>query len=186
MQTPGLTMPSLSSTTPADPLLQQLCTGVEQAQAGAARALLRDVGASVAGAGELLAALPEDLRKGSPEGYQRHLAYADPHGSYSIMYLVWRPGQFSPVHGHKTWCTYRVLQGVLSETHYRWDPGQAQATPCGQAVRRPGDIVTATPGLRQIHRLGNAGPEVAISLHIYGVAGADIATGVNHLVASAG
>jgi len=86
------------------------------------------------------------------------------------------------VHGHKTWCTYQVLQGELAETHYRWDPVAAAAIACGEVSRRPGDVVTAAPGLRQIHRLGNAGPGVAVSLHIYGVDQADLCTGVNHLV----
>ena len=43
-------------------------------------------------------------------------------------------------------------------------------------------VGTAAPGLHQIHRLGNAGPGVAVSLHIYGVDQADLCTGVNHLV----
>ena len=86
------------------------------------------------------------------------------------------------MHGHKTWCTYQVLQGELSETHYRWDADASAAIACGGATRRPGDIVTATQGLHQIHRLGNASPEVAISLHIYGVDQADICSGVNHLI----
>ncbi len=174
---------SLSATPAA---LQALCASVESAQRNAAQALLRELNASVADAGvEALAGLPEALRQGCPERYARHVAYADPHGSFTIAYLIWRPGQFSPVHGHKTWCTYRVLQGELSETHYRWDPASRQAQACGHAVRHAGDIVTASPGLQQIHRLGNASDDVAISLHIYGVAEADIASGVNHLVQAA-
>ncbi|WP_144635910.1 cysteine dioxygenase family protein [Bordetella genomosp. 13] len=172
------------SATPAP--LQALCASVEHAQRKAAQALLHELNASVADAGaDALAGLPPALRQGCPERYTRHVAYADPHGSFTIVYLIWRPGQFSPVHGHKTWCTYRVLQGELTETHYRWHPASRQAEACGQALRRAGDIVTAAPGLQQIHRLGNAGDGIAISLHIYGVAEADIASGVNHLVQTA-
>ena len=162
--------------------LRSLCESVQAAQLNAARALLRDLAASVANAGDMLQNLPEDLRAGRADTYTRHIAYADPHGAFTVAYLIWRPGQFSPVHGHKTWCTYQVLQGELAETHYRWDSDAAAAIACGEARRRPGDIVTATPGLRQIHRLGNAGPGVAVSLHIYGVDQADLCTGVNHLV----
>jgi len=172
---------------PASPpdSLQTLCASVARAERNAAQALLHELSARVAEAGQALAGLPPALRQGSPDGYARHVAYADPHGRFTIAYLIWRPGQHSPVHGHRTWCTYRVLQGELSETHYRWDPAARQAVACGGALRRPGDIVTATPGLEQIHRLGNAGIGTAISLHLYGVAEADIATGVNHVVASA-
>ncbi|CCN17961.1 cysteine dioxygenase family protein [Bordetella bronchiseptica] len=170
---------------PISPSLQSLCASVQSAQLNAAQALLRELAASVAGANGALADLPPELRAGHPDHYSRHVAYADPHGSFTIAYLIWRPGQFSPVHGHKTWCTYRVLQGELTESHYRWDPELGLALRTGAVARRPGDIVTATPGLAQIHRLGNAGDEVAISLHIYGVAQSDIATGVNHVVQEA-
>lgn len=172
---------------PAPSPLQALCASVQQAQRRAAHALLHELSASVAHTGrDALAGLPHELRHGCPERYTRHVAYADPHGSFTIVYLIWQPGQYSPVHGHKSWCTYRVLQGELTETHYRWDPRTQQARQCGSAMRRPGDIVTAAPGLEQIHRLGNGGDSIAISLHIYGVAEADIATGVNHVVRSAG
>ncbi|MDF8365964.1 cysteine dioxygenase family protein [Achromobacter anxifer] len=162
--------------------LQSLGASVQAAQMHAARVLLRDLAASVANAGDMLQNLPAELRAGRAESYTRHIAYADPHGAFTMAYLIWRPGQFSPVHGHKTWCTYQVLQGELAEMHYRWDQESGSAVEGGTVVRRPGDIVTATQGLRQIHRLGNAGPEIAVSLHIYGVAQADLCTGVNHLV----
>ncbi|OZI41163.1 cysteine dioxygenase [Bordetella genomosp. 1] len=164
------------------PRLQRLCHAVDRAQHDALHGLLRELAAGVALAHDPLADLPEAARAGSAERYTRHVAYADPAGRYTVVYLVWRPGQFSPVHGHKTWCAYRVLQGELTETHYRWDAGSEIAQVHGGAQRRAGDIITATPGLGQIHRLGNAGPDTAISLHVYGVTQADIATGVNLLV----
>ncbi len=162
--------------------LQSLCASVQAAQMNAASALLRDLASSVASAGDMLHDLPASLRDGRADTYTRHIAYADPHGAFTIAYLIWRPGQFSPVHGHKTWCTYQVLQGELTETHYRWHADAAVAVPCGEAVRRPGEIVTAPQGLSHIHRLGNGGERVAVSLHIYGVDQADLCTGVNHLV----
>jgi predicted metal-dependent enzyme (double-stranded beta helix superfamily) len=132
-----------------------------------------------------LAALPPELLAEPRDTYVRHLAYADPQGAYSVVYLIWWPGQYSPVHGHRTWCTYRVLRGTLAEEHFRWDADAQAALPCGRIARREGDVVAAPPGLGQIHRLGNdgsAGPAPAVSLHVYGVARDAIATGVNHVV----
>ena len=111
----------MSDVQTACPDLRTLCESVQTAQMNAARALLRDLASSVASANGILQGLPDALRAGRAESYMRHIAYADPHGAFTIAYLVWRQGQFSPVHGHKTWCTYQVLQGELSETHYRWD-----------------------------------------------------------------
>ena len=37
--------------------------------------------------------LPASLRRGDPAGYQSHLLYAEPDGSFSISVMVWMPGQ---------------------------------------------------------------------------------------------
>ena len=75
---------------------------------------------------------------GSPDTYTRHLVHADPYERFSVMLLVWRPGQNSPVHGHRTWCAYRVLRGTLSERHYRWNPENRTATQVGAVTRETG------------------------------------------------
>jgi len=165
--------------------LDSLCATVRSAQRNAARQLLDDLAGGETDIEGMLAHLPASLREGQPGTYLRHIAYTDPHGSFTIFYLVWRPGQATPVHGHKTWCTYRVLQGELHETHFQWDEQAGLARPVGSAQRLPGAVVTAFPGLEQIHQLRNAGDGIAISLHIYGVSQADAQTGVNHLVDTA-
>jgi predicted metal-dependent enzyme (double-stranded beta helix superfamily) len=165
---------------PNVPLLT-LSAAIDQIEQAAASALMMQMATYLRLTDNLLGALPPELRAGSPDNYCRHVAYADPSGRFTIVYLVWRPGQHSPVHGHKTWCAYRVLQGELSETLYTWNPVTQALSLNGQVTRRPGDIFTAAPGLQQTHRLGNDGDSVAISLHVYGVAGENIATGVNLL-----
>lgn len=156
----------------------------------------------------LLALLPAAARAGSPDGYTRHLIYADPMARFSAMLLVWRPGQASPVHGHRTWCAYRVLQGSLYERHYRWDEAAQIARPSGGVVREPGAVFSVPAGLGHIHSLGHPGrgmdggmdggvdggmdggdgegeaDDIAVSLHLYGVEAAHIATGINLLVAT--
>ena len=67
--------------------LRSLCESVQAAQLNAARALLRDLAASVANAGDMLQNLPEDLRAGRADTYTRHIAYADPHGAFTVAYL---------------------------------------------------------------------------------------------------
>lgn len=127
----------------------------------------------------LLTPVSPETALGSGDQYMRHLAYADPQGRFSIMVLVWRPGQFSPVHAHQTSCAYRVLQGKLSEQHFRWDSKSNNARLSGSMLRETGGSAVALQGLNQIHRLGNAANEVAISLHMYGVARTEIETGIN-------
>ena len=55
---------------------------------------------------------------GDPSGYQTHLVHAEPDGSFSIVVMVWLPGQETPVHDHLSWCCTAVLQGTEYEEVY--------------------------------------------------------------------
>jgi predicted metal-dependent enzyme (double-stranded beta helix superfamily) len=136
------------------------------------------------------AANPELLtpaqREGSVENYRRHLLAADPHGRYAIAALVWMPQQASPVHAHHTWCGYAVVDGTLSETVFEWDGAQHCASATRTQARNRGAVSFVRGGRGGIHRLGNCSDAPAVSLHIYGVPGAQIATRVNDIVRAAG
>lgn len=121
-------------------------------------------------------------RVGSDKGYARHVVHADPLDRFTVLALVWRPGQFSPVHWHHSWCAYAVVSGLLRETGYDWDEARGCATASMQRERREGDASFAIAGSSRIHRLGNDGAREAISLHVYGVAAGSITTGVNRVV----
>jgi predicted metal-dependent enzyme (double-stranded beta helix superfamily) len=114
--------------------------------------------------------------------YARHVLYSDAGGLFTILAIVWAPGQFSPAHAHDTWCGYAVYENPLDETLFRFDPVQSKAEPLRTAVRVPGYSCHAGAGLDQIHRLGNSGGRPAISIHAYGVERERIATHVNRVV----
>jgi predicted metal-dependent enzyme (double-stranded beta helix superfamily) len=116
------------------------------------------------------------------DGYARHVLHADPQGRFIILALVWSGGQFSPVHAHDTWCAYAVHRGALTETLFRFDAGAAQAAPLRTETRRAGYGCFARPGPEQIHRLGNAGLEPAILIHVYGVAAVQVCSHVNRVL----
>jgi 3-mercaptopropionate dioxygenase len=124
-------------------------------------------------AGQLRSHLPEpDVltaaeREGDPAGYQCHVLHAEPDGSFSVIALVWRPGQATPIHDHVTWCVFGVLQGVEYEELFALAPGGSHLLDVGRNAGRPGDVSGfAPPG--DIHRVRNIGATVAVSLHIYG------------------
>jgi predicted metal-dependent enzyme (double-stranded beta helix superfamily) len=121
-------------------------------------------------------------REGLADSYRRHLLAADPHGRYAIAALVWMPGQASPVHAHRTWCGYAVLDGTLSETVYDWNEAQQLAIETRSHPRASGAVSFVRAGRSGIHQLGNASDAPAVSLHIYGVEGTQIATHVNDLL----
>ena len=120
--------------------------------------------------------------------YTRHVLYADPKGRFTVIGLVWGPQQFSPVHAHFTWCTYRVLSGELIESHYAWDSTAKQAKLVKSVIRQAGQSACGHAGLDFIHRLGNAAADdahhtgPAVSLHVYGIDGERSSSHVNRLL----
>jgi predicted metal-dependent enzyme (double-stranded beta helix superfamily) len=107
-------------------------------------------------------ALTAEQRLGSPDTYRSHTLYAEPDGSFSIIALVWRPGQATRIHDHVTWCAFGVIQGVEHEDLY-----DADLNLLGQNDNHVGDVSGfAPPG--DIHRVHNVGDTTAISIHVYG------------------
>jgi predicted metal-dependent enzyme (double-stranded beta helix superfamily) len=131
------------------------------------------------------ALLAPHQREGSEENYRRHLLAADPHGRYAIAALVWQPQQASPVHGHHTWCGYAVLDGTLNETVFEWSGSHHCASATRTHARKRGAVSFVRGGRGGIHQLANRTDTPAVSLHIYGVSGARIATHVNDVVTAA-
>jgi predicted metal-dependent enzyme (double-stranded beta helix superfamily) len=111
-----------------------------------------------------------------PDRYVRHLLHADPAAGYAVVALVWRPGQMSPVHAHKTWCALGVHRGVLTETYYApGDPPEPRAT----RLLGPGGTGQGAADPDLIHRLANLSCRTAVSVHCYGVGYESFGSGVN-------
>ena len=108
-----------------------------------------------------------EQREGDPERHRSHVLHVEPDGSFSIVALVWRPGQTTPIHDHVTWCVFGVVQGVEYEELFRLDEHRACLVEAGASANETGEVSGfAPPG--DIHRVRNAGAETAISIHIYG------------------
>lgn len=179
-----------STRTSASGAVARLCEALDAAHDAAAGAaepshraeFARLVRAALAQAAADDALLTPAQREGSADRYRRHLLAADPRGRYAAAALVWQPGHASPVHGHHTWCAYAVLDGTLTETLYDWNEALDCAAESRTHTRATGAVSYTRAGMTGIHRLGNAGTRAAVSLHVYGVAGEQIATHVNDLV----
>ena len=106
--------------------------------------------------------LTADQRLGSPDDYRSHVLHAEPDGSFSIVAVVWRPGQLSRIHDHVTWCVSGVIQGVEHEELFDEDLNLI-----GTHENHVGDVSGfAPPG--DLHRVHNTSASTSITLHIYG------------------
>ena len=106
--------------------------------------------------------LTPEQRLGSPDHAESHTLHVEPDGSFSIIAVVWRPGQVTRVHDHTTWCVFGVSQGIEHE-----DVFDANLNLIGHNNATVGDVNGfAPPG--DIHRVHNTSNDIAISIHIYG------------------
>jgi predicted metal-dependent enzyme (double-stranded beta helix superfamily) len=187
--TQELAMPLLPDTVDTESPLARLSRTLDTACGfhPASPGFMQDVRAALAGLSGEAELLSRAQRESRPDAYTRHLLFADPLGRYAVAALVWRPGQMSPIHGHHTWCAYTVIEGTLTETLFSWDTHAHRAVETRQHARVCGAVSVVGAGRGAIHRLGNASAagKTAISVHVYGVTGAQISTHVNDVVRAA-
>jgi predicted metal-dependent enzyme (double-stranded beta helix superfamily) len=106
--------------------------------------------------------LTPEQRAGSPDTYGSHTLHVEPDGSFSILAVIWRPGQVTRIHDHTTWCVFGVIQGIEHEELF-----DAELNLVGEADNHVGDVSGfAPPG--DIPRVHNTADETAISIHVYG------------------
>ena len=118
--------------------------------------------------------LPADLRRPRAQSYARHRVHWSPELGYSVLAMVWSPGQGTPLHDHDgMWCVEGVYQGELAVTQYellehdddadRWRFRREQRATAG--VGSAGRLIPPF----DYHTIDNyAGDVPAITLHVYG------------------
>ncbi len=110
-----------------------------------------------------------DQLASDPIEYRQHILHIEPGGSFSIVALVWLPGQATPVHDHVSWCVVGVHKGQEHETVYTMngDAPERHLRVAGNHVNPAGSVATLVPP-GDIHHVANGGDGLAVSLHIYG------------------
>ena len=98
----------------------------------------------------------------SDERYSRNLLAYGP--QFYALVLCWKPGQASPVHDHKgASCGVRVIQGVATETSYRWQGERLVEN--SVVTMRAGEVCGSFD--EDIHEIRNNGTENLVTLHVY-------------------
>jgi predicted metal-dependent enzyme (double-stranded beta helix superfamily) len=117
------------------------------------------------------ALLCPEHKQGDEKTYKRHLLYAAPDGSCSILALVWLPGQATPIHGHTAWGAVGVLEGNPYCENYDTSPNQHGAICLRSKMKlrlHAGDLASVQAGIDDVHRIGNDSMRRAITIHAYG------------------
>ena len=98
----------------------------------------------------------------SDERYARNLLAHGP--QFYALVMCWKPGQASPVHDHKgAACGVRVIQGVATETSYRWQ-GKLLVEDAVTSMEA-GEVCGSFDD--DIHQICNNGSDNLVTLHVY-------------------
>lgn len=165
--------PTTGETTGVDPALQRFTDGMDRAvaatddpaaRAAAASSLLRDLLAHPG-------AIAPEHRVPDADSYRQHVVHVHPDGAYSLVALVWQPGQLTPIHDHRCWCVVGVLEGEEDEERFHLvdQDGRRALVLTGNERQAAGSVCTLVPPQENIHRVSSAAPTgTTVSLHVYG------------------
>jgi predicted metal-dependent enzyme (double-stranded beta helix superfamily) len=121
---------------------------------------------------EILPLLKE--ARGTEEDWYVAHSYEGKDHSYSLQVFVWPPSTETKIHDHSSWGVYCCAVGsVLEERYERLDdgsrPDHARLKKIWQLSWSKEDGVSSVlPHDGGIHRVGNPGDSLAISVHLYG------------------
>ena len=117
--------------------------------------------------------LLEEARTAEGDWYVAKRYEGEDH-SYSLQIFVWPPRTETKIHDHSSWGVYCCAVGSVREERYeRLDEGSrldhAHLKKIWQLMwSREDGVSSVLPGDGGIHRIGNRGDRVAISVHLYG------------------
>jgi predicted metal-dependent enzyme (double-stranded beta helix superfamily) len=115
----------------------------------------------------------EEARDAEGDWYVAH-SYGGKDHTYSLQVFVWPPSAETKIHDHSSWGVYCCAVGsVLEERYERLDDGcrldHARLKMIRQRMWSKEDGASSVlPHDGGIHRIGNPGDDVAISVHLYG------------------
>jgi predicted metal-dependent enzyme (double-stranded beta helix superfamily) len=111
--------------------------------------------------------------RGTEDWYVAHSYEGEDH-SFSLQVFAWPPSTGTKIHDHSSWGVYSCVVGsVLEERYERLDdgsrPDHAHLRKIWQLLwSREDGASSVLPHDGGIHRIGNPGDSLAISVHLYG------------------
>lgn len=108
-----------------------------------------------------------------PDRYARRLLHRDPKDRYTVLAMVWGPGQATPLHDHAgIWCVECVYRGRIEVTSYAVRGGDPEE---GLVLFERAKIVTAGVGEAgalippfEYHTIANVTEKPSVTIHVYG------------------
>lgn len=112
--------------------------------------------------------LPDELARAHPEHFSQYMLHRDPAGRFTVLGVVWGPGQSATPHNHTIWGLVGQLRGAEATRVYDDpEPGRPLRVRF-EVVLRPGETTVVSPSLGDVHDVRNVFDGVSVSIHVYG------------------
>lgn len=116
--------------------------------------------------------IPENMMRPAPDRYARRLLHRDPKGRYTVLVMVWGPGQGTALHDHAgMWCVECVYRGKIQVDSYSLEGLEedipAKFTKELSVFAGVGEAGALIPPF-DYHTIANALSEPSVTLHVYG------------------
>lgn len=118
--------------------------------------------------------LPERCLQALAGQYARHLVHKDPRGRFSVVAMVWGPGQGTPLHDHAgTWCVECVYRGSIEVSSYSRRANRCSSSGVFDFAEESRTLaVSGAAGALippfEYHVIRNPGSDPAATIHVYG------------------
>ncbi|MEU1128271.1 cysteine dioxygenase family protein [Streptomyces sp. NPDC005900] len=111
--------------------------------------------------------------------YRQHVLHAEPDGTFSVVALVWLPGQRTSIHDHLCWCVIGTYRGTEEEVRYCLvdDVAGPFLVPVDTVVNDTGTVTFLVPP-GDIHEVRNLADRTTVSLHVYGADMSSLGTSI--------
>lgn len=112
--------------------------------------------------------LPEAFAEPHPDHFKQYMLYKEPEQRFTVLCVVWGPGQSAIPHDHTVWGIIGQLRGAERTRLYE-DPEPGKPLRIrSEEVLRPGQTTVVAPGMGDVHDVENAIDGISISIHVYG------------------
>ena len=124
----------------------------------------------IAELGQKRLTVPAEFLQPVPTGYARRRLFLDAQGRFSVVVMVWAPGQQTPLHDHAGhWCVECVYDGRIQVTSYereREDDGRILFRQHGSTLSGVGTAGALIPPF-EYHTISNPFDTTAVTVHVY-------------------
>ena len=110
---------------------------------------------------------PDAFAQPDPHRFKQYMLHRDEMG-LTVLGVVWGPGQSAPPHNHTIWGLVGQLRGTEATRMYERPLGGGPLQMVEEHVLNPGQTTALSPTIGDIHDVRNVGPDVAVSIHVYG------------------